>query len=536
MDNTHQPNTTQRTQTPKTPSTTPDLATPSPAPALPLLGGQDLLRLQRVVGNRATQAIVQREGGKLDPHTAVPTVDSLSEARMEQVLGFAALQDKEMKSRVAQQLTAAPDQYKAGMLALINDDGFWQPVVDTALAAKKKELGEGQEFQVFVTAADTLRGTIRGAINGITAYDPDGLKTSLRAGVAKGATFGAMSMLVISFVTQASTKILADKVAARYGAPDQRSETDYVEEGEAATKQNVAEGFMEFRKTNSVEQVDLTKAEKAELSNALMEMPIIQWLMNKKRKDTDTQMTDSGGSTVALTVADWKGGDTLADNAFFADYDTKTKKPIYTSEKIPKSSKSYDLVVTADNMLRRMVSPDLLKLYLPPKVYIVRSSKFRAYQSENVVHISTGDGQEILVHEMSHYIEDYAPSEMWHDIHTLMRARHQARADERLKKKPNDAEANLLGHGESGMKNEGRYRGEYAATGMYTSSAYGGGGSTEFTSMTTQFLAKPDTAKELIQKDPVQAALVLKHLRPDEFAPIAARFSKVLPHLTRRRR
>jgi hypothetical protein len=535
MDNTHQPNPSQRTQTPKT-STNPDLASPTPTQVVPLMGGKDLLQLQRVVGNRAAQAILQRAGGKLDPHTAVPTIDSMSEARMEQVLGFEALQNKEMESRVKQQLIAAPDQYKLGMLALINDDAFWQPLVDAALAAKLKELGDVPQFQVFVTDAATLRGTIRGAINGITAYDPDGLKTSLRAGVAKGATFGAMSMLVISFVTSSNNKILADKVAARYGAPDKRSEADYVEEGEAVNKANVAEGFMEFRKTNSVDQVDLTKAEKAELSTALLEMPIVQWMMNKKRKDTDTQMTTSGGETVDLVVADWKGGDTLADNAFFADYDTNTKKPVYTSEKIPKSSKSYDLVVTADNMLRRMVSPDLLKLYLPPKVYIVRSSKFRAYQSENVVHISTSDGQEILVHEMSHYIEDYAPSEMWHDIHTLMRARHQARADERLKKKPNDADANLLGHGEMGMKNEGRYRGEYAATGMYTSSAYGGGGSTEFTSMTTQFLAKPDTAKDLIQKDPVQAALVLKHLRPDEFAPIAAKFSKVLPHLTRKRR
>lgn len=87
------------------------------------------------------------------------------------------------------------------------------------------------------------------------------------------------------------------------------------------------------------------------------------------------------------------------------------------------------------------------------------------------------------------------------------------------------------GHGEIFTREEGRYRGEYAATGQYTSSSYGDMGSTEATSMTLEFLSDPDRVKTMIEKDPQQTAIVLRGLRPKEYAqsPELREFDVFLP-------
>jgi hypothetical protein len=87
------------------------------------------------------------------------------------------------------------------------------------------------------------------------------------------------------------------------------------------------------------------------------------------------------------------------------------------------------------------------------------------------------------------------------------------------------------GHGGLFMRGEGRYRGEYAATGKYTSSAYGNAGSTEATSMTLEFLSDPYRVKTMIEEDPQQTAIVLRGLRPKEYAqtPELRDFDHFLP-------
>jgi|GEM_PF-5232605 len=506
------------------------------------------VQLQRVIGNRAALNLVgnttgrtpfpvlQRAEGKLDPHTAVPTTESFTKARMQNVMDFPAKQVEDMKRRIKEQLIATPADFKGPMLALVNDDTFWTNIVTAALTqARTAAAGDLVRLALLDTEANSLRDVIRTGVTAITAYDPDGLKHGLRAAANKGPVNGQMQMVVIKFMTDATNKVLNDKVAVRYGPTPggTRGELDYLETGKVANADNVAEGFTGFRSNFKINKVDITKQERAALSAALMQMPTVQFFLTKRRDSAATQTT--GGAD--LTVAQWKGNHNLMDDAYFADYNRTTKKVAHTTEKIPPTHAQYAKVVEANNLLKRMIDPSILNTLLPPTVYIVRDKKFRAYASDSEgVHISTDDGQEILVHEVSHYVENFAPSEMWHDIHTMMRARHQSRVDQRLAKKPGDAEANLLGHGDTGMKEEGRYRGTYAATGMYTSSAYDGSASTEVTSMTTQFLAKPDTAKTLIEKDPIQAATILRHLKPEEFNPIANQFKDVLPNLQGRKR
>lgn len=539
----------QDTHSTKKTSTVPQTKTPTvePRPAF-TTSEHEIVQLQRVIGNRAalqlvghstlqrSVPIIQRAEGKLDPHTDVPTTESFAQARMVNVMGFPAKQVAEMKRRITEQLRASPADFKQAMLGLINDDVYWTNLVDETLNTARTLAGEDQvRLNLLNTEPATVRNQIRTGINGITAYDPEGLKQTLREGLAPNEVNRQMQMLVIKFIASGTDKVLNDKVALRYGADagGTRGELDYLERGKDANATNVAEGFMEFRKHFKIAKVDITKQERAALSNALMQMPTVQYFLTKKRSATATHTTDG----TALTIAAWKGGHELMDEAFFADYNRTTKKVIYTDQRVPTTDPQYAKIVEANNLLKRMIEPSVLNTLLPPKVIVVRDKKFRAFANDDTgVHISTTDGQEILVHEVSHYVENFAPSEMWHDIHIMMRARHQARVDERLRKKPNDQYANKIGHGDTGMKQEGRYRGTYAATGMYTSSAYDGSASTEVTSMTTQFLAKPDTAKTLIEKDPIQAATILRHLKPDEFKPIADQFKDVLPNLRGRRR
>jgi hypothetical protein len=67
-------------------------------------------------------------------------------------------------------------------------------------------------------------------------------------------------------------------------------------------------------------------------------------------------------------------------------------------------------------------------------------------------------------------------------------------------------------------KSEGRYGGDYV-TGKYTSTAYKGDNA-EVMSMWMQYMAKPGNARKLIEGDPQHAALVLRILRPKEYASL----------------
>jgi hypothetical protein len=74
-----------------------------------------------------------------------------------------------------------------------------------------------------------------------------------------------------------------------------------------------------------------------------------------------------------------------------------------------------------------------------------------------------------------------------------------------------------VGFNETLSWDEQRYPGNYPGTGIYTSRYYTGG-FTEVTSRTVEYLSHPTRFKKLIEEDPQQAALILRLLRPKEFA------------------
>jgi Domain of unknown function (DUF4157) len=144
------------------------------------------------------------------------------------------------------------------------------------------------------------------------------------------------------------------------------------------------------------------------------------------------------------------------------------------------------------------------------------AKKLRAYSSgyEKAIHIDRTDPVETIVHEIGHQLEDQLPSETWLDIHRMLRGRHQQAVTGGA---PDDLVAIYPGHKDQKVRDECAYRADMPATGAYSAKCYEGGGPTEVMSMAMEYLSNPKTAKQLITKDPLQAAIVLRGIAPQEF-------------------
>lgn len=175
----------------------------------------------------------------------------------------------------------------------------------------------------------------------------------------------------------------------------------------------------------------------------------------------------------------------------------------------------------ADKLLRLLIEPEILIEIPRPRIVVhpMRSSDFRAFQDGGNINVAADEPLDIIVHEIGHYVETNGRLEAWVAIQKLILGRHRAAGGGR------NAVAGPLG-----IRKEGRFEGTYATTGKYTSKAYGDG-STEMMSMTLEYLANPGKFDRMVDRDPVQAAVVLRGLQPtayaecDELRP----FDKYLP-------
>jgi len=186
----------------------------------------------------------------------------------------------------------------------------------------------------------------------------------------------------------------------------------------------------------------------------------------------------------------------------------------------------------ADNIIRQIVDPEILQQLNAPKVTIGGERrdlpKYRAHKRGDGIFIASDDQPEIIVHEVGHYLEDNLSPALWNDVAFLREYRHSQSASMFSKRKAGAIPANQ----EPDEGGQGRYQGEYPATGEYTSKVYEAIGSTEVVSMTMEYLATPDKAKLLMERDPIQALIVLRHLRPhdSEIQTIAHKFEDYLPN------
>ena len=84
----------------------------------------------------------------------------------------------------------------------------------------------------------------------------------------------------------------------------------------------------------------------------------------------------------------------------------------------------------------------------------------------------------------------------------------------------------------SALRNEAAYQSEgVPATGLY-SARYYEGGSTEVMSMTMEYFSQPAKAQYLLDRDPVQAAIILRAIIPREFsARVPRELQDLLPQV-----
>lgn len=264
----------------------------------------------------------------------------------------------------------------------------------------------------------------------------------------------------------------------------------------------------------------ITKEDRTSFAAVLKKLPMLKAMLASKTRQP-----------AGATLSAWKGGGSLADSI------TEDTEGMASKDQVRADIDNGDFttrVVEADRFIKTIVEPGLLADIPAPQVVVHTKygefgffspwswkdkNRFRAFQSGTTVHVASDEATPIIVHETGHYLEKTLPPEVWSDIARLMQTRHLAKAGDATKALPS-----------RGTKKEGGFAGSYPATGPYTSRAYSSG-DTEVMALTLEHLKHPDKTVDLIEKDPVQAALILRAIRPGEYAAFDAvrPFDKYLP-------
>lgn len=247
----------------------------------------------------------------------------------------------------------------------------------------------------------------------------------------------------------------------------------------------------------------MTKQERTSFAAALKAMAPLVAIGGSHRGEADKLAVGPGASM-------WKDGGWLSDDIAEVNQDDN-KKPIATKDlhrgPIDNGTFAND-VRAADRMIRQFVQKNILAGINRPKIKVhpMKESRFRAFQNGGEVHLAANEPVSIMVHEVGHYLEAQGSIATWADIQKLMMKRHEVGGG-----------GTTTSEGAMGMRKEGRYKGEYPVTGKYTSKAYSTG-DTEVMSMTLEYLANPKRFSDMVEKDPVQVAVVIRGLQPDLYA------------------
>jgi hypothetical protein len=276
----------------------------------------------------------------------------------------------------------------------------------------------------------------------------------------------------------------------------------------------VSDKFWEEREGVKLNQAYLTPEQKKPFATALKAMPTVDYIL--KQGTEQAQQPAQGGRPA------WKDGGSLVDNIKEVNDFWKLRKAfnwVFDSKRGEKRLKSKTFrrkVQSVDAMMKAIIAPEILRRIPKPALYVHSSAAqtfsapwgFRAWASGGKeLHVAYNEAASVIAHEVGHVVEEYLPMEVWHDVHLLLGARHTAAGG---------------GGAFAGATpiitsfTEGRYGGDYV-TGKYTSTAYKGGNA-EVISMAMEFFSSPAKALELIDGDPLHAAIVLRGIKPGEYA------------------
>jgi hypothetical protein len=299
--------------------------------------------------------------------------------------------------------------------------------------------------------------------------------------------------------------------------------------------------FEETRGDVKLEPAYLKDADRASFSAALKQLASVQSLLG-------LGPTAAGGQPAAgtaIAAPEWRDPGKLSDRVVVKD---SKGIPGWLSKRrreksLPKFKAKVDQV---DGWLRTLLEPEVMRRVPRPEIWmhtrgqmkVLGSAKrffflpdptgFRPNYGQGKVHLSFDESYELIAHEMGHAIEEYLPIKSWHDMNLLLERRHGEKVGSSRAARTG---ATFWTSGRAGsVENEGRYAGSYV-TGKYTSTAYDDAGNAEVFSQALEFFSKPADALKLIEGDPQHAAIVLRAIRPTEYAALSALrpFDQYLP-------
>ena len=260
----------------------------------------------------------------------------------------------------------------------------------------------------------------------------------------------------------------------------------------------------------SIHTVKVPDNQRAGFSAALKQMPFVKKLYSGKVQRL------AGGEYKHFKKEKgkglWKGGGSISQNIQEVDdgydYISKDRREIdngHFRQKVKEAERIVKQMV--EPAVLGQVSPPVIRVHLRNKMTPYRLWGFRAFEDDNGVNVAQDHDVHTIVHEIGHHIEDQLPMLAWSDIQLLLHGRNLDKTKAKY----------IYPH----SYEEQRFSGDYPATGRYTSKYYEGG-STEVMSMSMEYLSHPTRFRTLIDRDPQQAAIILRVLRPTEFAATAA--------------
>ena len=342
-----------------------------------------------------------------------------------------------------------------------------------------------------------------------TAFDPAQAKSGGLGSWIKGQIPGTVdrytqkAWLADEFGSRVSAY---SRERAKYSAKGLRPEGKY----EGLPGMTQVETFIEERKNVQFEQVTVAPGDIPRWAAAIKQMDAVKALLEP---DSAPPVDDAVG---------WRGGGSLGDKFDWVK-DVRKKKIVgplatYLDNKHASSTKIFGRLAEVDALMRRIVEPEMLGRVPVPTFHIsTRGAQtftnpfgLRASAARGEVNIAYNEDMPTIAHEVGHIVEEYLPMDDWADIHMLLSERHKAAGG-----------GTRAAKGENIFtRNEGRYKGKYV-TSKYTSRAYSKDNA-EVLSMWMQFMAKPEDALKLIDGDPQHAALILRTMRPADYAKTAA--------------
>ncbi|MFD2168572.1 hypothetical protein [Tumebacillus lipolyticus] len=244
--------------------------------------------------------------------------------------------------------------------------------------------------------------------------------------------------------------------------------------------------------------MELPAEQRAEMIVALKEMPIVKSMLD----GTLSQGGDAQGVHLLNGFDQLPGASITFELINRVQQALSRLASMVDRDKLPPTGRVPNIQVNPDEVV------DLPQTFMEKLRGIRRQqiTPFRANanRDDNRVRLSALDDIATIVHEFGHQIEFFLPVEEWLDIQELLRMRHQG--NQLISIYPHNPK----------LQDEAAFNAQMPATGLYSAKVYDDG-STEVMSRTLEFFAEPETALRMIERDPLQAAIILRMIKPNEF-------------------